>query len=219
MVWVLYLETIFFVSSLFKKIATREFRLMVQNRTDLLALARGLVEEFDFSLQVRLLAVIASISLEKSDIEVFKKTAHLHSRKKCSAKAFALVVWAVAKSMDFKGARSLAGEMVGMNTFWHAQALIGILRSTGNPQDGAQARSVMRNLEGFEAKCAKKDLLIALRNGNSAPPSLVEELKMLVQILVRFRKCIDDPNEKESARTIHILVENALGSIFDKIMR
>jgi len=103
---------------------------------------RRLVSEIeDFRLGVRLAAAIASVTKNRSDINLALEKARGHGSKNLRAEAFAIITKTLAEARHFTEARLVASETVGLDAYWTAEAHIWIARFSGDAGDIEAAKT------------------------------------------------------------------------------
>ncbi|MDP2741757.1 MAG: hypothetical protein Q8O66_03690 [bacterium] len=95
---------------------------------------------------MRLAAVIASNTRNKTDINSAIDRAVNHGNANLRAGALAIVAKTLAEAGHFSEARRVVSEMAGMDAYWRAEARIWIARFSGEANDIEDAETAVSNI-------------------------------------------------------------------------
>lgn len=178
----------------------------------------------NLELKIWVLATIACVTGDKLDILQAVDTAHEQApRKSFTAKALAIITKALARALRFQEAREIADGMEGMDTYWHAEACISILRHSGIAEDLDKVQKVIGNIRNHDVLSdVRGDLKLALEKHHhvkerSFNHDLVELSSVLDQ-LKAFEHGDKVPHYTNSAFLI-LMAETIIGRIFAETMK
>ena len=197
----------------------------LSSSSKVIAILRGIAENLDdHRLAVRLLATIACVTKEKSEVlrAVFLAKEHgLHADY--TAESLAIIVKTLARAHRFDEAREIVLQMKGSNTFWHAEARISIFRFSGQGHDKSEAEEAISHIRAHHLRNdARVDLKVAQekhRSGKmrSFSPDLTE-LSSVLQKLEAFEDGALFTNGTNSAY-LRLLAQEIIDRIFAETMK
>lgn len=108
----------------------------------------------DYRLAVRLLAVVACVTKDKADIALAIDKARTAKHDYAVAEALAIIVRVLARAGRFDEARAIvgnkkkgiAGEMMGLDRYWHAEAAIWLFESSKDDDDRVEATTIASSI-------------------------------------------------------------------------
>lgn len=186
----------------------------------------------DFRLAVRLKTVVACATQHPVDINVALNKAALHGCHQCvSAEALLVIVKIYTRLGELEKARNIVGNkklqipglMLGMDTYYHAQACIALAKASGQQHDIEEARSVISGISKRhqDRNQARADLSMALTDAHQDPAAFPFDLSELASVVLQLESFEDASvvTPKESSIFLHLMANSIISLLFAKMLK
>jgi hypothetical protein len=170
----------------------------------------------DYRLAVRLLAVVACITKDKGDIALALDKARNAKHDCAVAEALAIIVKVLAYAERFDEARAIAGnkkkgiagEMVGLDPYWHAEAVIWLARISKDEDDHAEAKMIASRIRNPDLRDEVRADLSGRNDFITLPNNPLMALGVIADAL-------SNGKAPHNSGHLHNQVDKIISSIFD----
>lgn len=181
----------------------------------------------EFMLSVKLLTIVACFTKDQKDIDSLMKKVNEHGgNRPVAAEALAVMVRILSQAGLFEEARLIVGnrkrgivsKMIGMDSYWHAQAGVGLASYSREPDDIHEAKELINSIHNTELrKEARIDLEVAFSEGGRSLPkrsSFNPYLKLASVVSQLERFSVKQAQSGVNSAYLHLVLNAIIENLF-----